>query len=90
MLKDTPTAPEAGLSGLVVNSGFGYVGPGGMVRSVVDVFSAALLKTLQDTAVRKSMIDNGADPVGNTPAEHDAYIKAEVAKWRRVVREAGI
>jgi tripartite-type tricarboxylate transporter receptor subunit TctC len=90
LLKDTPTAPEAGLPGLVVNSGFGYVGPGGMVRSVVDVFSAALLKTLQDTAVRKSMIDNGADPVGNTPAEHDAYIKAEVAKWRRVVREAGI
>jgi tripartite-type tricarboxylate transporter receptor subunit TctC len=90
MLKDTPTAQEAGLPGFVVNSGFGYVGPGGMPRAIVDHFNGALLKTIQDPAVRRSMIDNGADPVGNTPEQHDAYLKSEVAKWLRVGKEAGI
>lgn len=90
MLKDTPTAQEAGLPGFVVNSGFGYVGPGGMPRAIVDQFNGALLKTIQDPAVRRGMIDNGADPVGNTPEQHDAYLKAEVAKWLRVGKEAGI
>ena len=42
LLKDTPTAQEAGLPGLVVNSGFGYVGPGGLARGVVEPFNAAL------------------------------------------------
>jgi tripartite-type tricarboxylate transporter receptor subunit TctC len=89
-LKDTPTAEEAGLPGFVVNSGFGFVGPGGMPRSVVEIFNAALAKTIQDPAVRKSMIENGADPIGNTPEQHDAYLKSEVAKWLKVGRDAGI
>jgi len=90
MLKDTPTAEEAGLPGFVVNSGFGFVGPGGMPRNVVETFNAALAKTIQDPAVRKSMIENGADPIGNTPEQHDAYLKSEVAKWLKVGRDAGI
>jgi tripartite-type tricarboxylate transporter receptor subunit TctC len=90
MLKDTPTAEEAGLPGFVVNSGFGFVGPGGIPRGVVETFNAALAKTMQDPAVRKSMIENGADPIGNTPEQHDAYLKSEVAKWLKVGRDAGI
>ena len=90
MLKDTPTAQEAGLPGFVVNSGFGYVGPAGIPRTVVEHFNSALVKTIQDPAVRKSMIDNGADPAGNTPEQHDTYLKSEVAKWLKVGREAGI
>ncbi len=90
MLKDMPTAQEAGLPGFVVNSGFGYVGPGGMPLVVVENFNGALVKAMQDPLVRKSMIDNGADPVGNTPQQHDAYLKSEVAKWLKVGREAGI
>ncbi len=90
MLKDTPTAQEAGLQGFIVNSGFGYVGPGGMPRAMVDAFNGALLKAIQDQAVRKGMIDNGADPVGSTPEQHDAYLKSEVAKWLKVGKAAGI
>ncbi len=48
------------------------------------------MKALQDPAVRKSMIDNGADPAGTTLEQHDIYLKSEVAKWLRVGREAGI
>jgi tripartite-type tricarboxylate transporter receptor subunit TctC len=90
LLKDTPTAQEAGLPGFVVNSGFGYVGPGGMPRAIVDSINGALIKAIQDQAVRKSMIDNGADPAGSTPEQHDTYIKSEVAKWLKVGKAAGI
>jgi len=90
MLKDTPTAEEAGLPGFVVNSGFGYVGPGGIPRPVVEYFNGAVVKAIQDPAVRKSMIDNGADPVGNTPEQHDIYLKSEVTKWLKVGKAAGI
>ncbi len=90
MLKDTPTVQEAGLAGFVVNSGFGLVGPGGMPRAVVDSINGALSKAVQDAGVRKAMVDNGADPAGGTPEQHDAYIKSEVAKWIKVVKAAGI
>jgi tripartite-type tricarboxylate transporter receptor subunit TctC len=90
LLKDTPTAQEAGLPGFVVNSGFGYVGPGGMARPIVDSINGALTKVIQDAAVRKSMIDNGADPAGSSPEQHDVYIKSEVAKWLKVGKAAGI
>lgn len=90
MLKDTPTAQEAGLPGFVVNSGFGLVGPAGLPKPVVDGVNGALVKAVQDAAVRKAMLDNGADPAGGTPAQHDAYIKSEVAKWIKVVKAAGI
>lgn len=90
LLKDTPTAQEAGLPGLVVNSGFGLVGPGGLAKPVVDSVNGALAKAVQDAAVRTAMIDNGADPAGGTPEQHDVYIKSEVAKWIKVVNAAGL
>lgn len=90
MLKDTPTAQEAGLPGLVVNSGFGLVGPGGLPKPVIDSVNGALVKTIQEPSVRKAMVDNGADPAGSTPEQHDAYIKSEVAKWIKVVNAAGL
>lgn len=90
LLKDTPTAQEAGLPGMVVNSGFGLVGPGGLPRGAIETTNGALARVIQEPAIRKAMMDNGADPVGNTPEQHDAYIKAEVAKWIRVVNEAGL
>ena len=78
------------MAGFVVNSGFGLVGPGGMPRAVVDSINGALSKAVQDAGVRKAMVDNGADPAGGTPEQHDAYIKSEVAKWIKVVKAAGI
>ncbi len=90
LLKETPTVDEAGLPGFLVNSGFGLVGPGAMPKPVVDSVNGALVKALHDANVRKAMIDNGADPAGSTPEQHDAYVKSEVAKWIKVVTAAGL
>jgi tripartite-type tricarboxylate transporter receptor subunit TctC len=48
------------------------------------------VKALQDPAVRKELLDRGAVPVGNTPEQHAAYIKAEIEKWQKVASQAGI
>lgn len=89
-LPDVPTMNESGLPGYFVNSGFGLIGPPELPRPITDKLNAALVKSLQDPANRKTLYDNGADPVGSTPEVHDAFIKSEVVKWQKVARAAGI
>lgn len=89
-VSDIPTMEEAGLPGFFVNSGFGYVGPKGLPPAVVMALNGALSKSIQDAAVRKLMLENGADPMGSTPDEHEAFLRSEVARWIRICREAGI
>jgi tripartite-type tricarboxylate transporter receptor subunit TctC len=48
------------------------------------------VKAVNDPAIRKQLLDRGADPIGNTPEQHGAFIKAEIEKWQRVARQAGI
>jgi tripartite-type tricarboxylate transporter receptor subunit TctC len=87
---DVPTMQEAGVPGFVVSSGFSFVGPAGMPRPIVEKLNSALVQALRDPSIRKSLIERGADPVGNTPQEHAAYIKSEIEKWQRVASHAGI
>ncbi len=89
-LPDLPTMEEAGVPGFVVSSGFSFVGPAGIARPIVEKLNDALTKALRDPANRKALIDQGADPVGNTPEEHAAFIRNEIEKWRKVVQAAGI
>jgi len=88
--KEVPTMPEAGLPGYVVSSGFSFIGPAGIPRAVAERLNNALATSLRDPANRKFLIEQGAEPVGNSLDEHEAYIKAEVAKWIKVVKQAGI
>jgi tripartite-type tricarboxylate transporter receptor subunit TctC len=89
-IADVPTMQEAGVPGFVVSSGFHLVGPAGIPRPIIERINATLAQTVRDPALRKALIESGADPVGNTPEEHAAYIKSEIDKWQRVVKAAGI
>lgn len=89
-IPDVPTMQEAGVPGFIVSSGFHFLGPAGIPRPIVEKLNSALVQTLRDPTIHKTLIDRGADPVGNTPEEHAAYIKSEIEKWRRVVKDAGI
>lgn len=88
--KDVPTMIESGMPGYVVSSGFSFIGPAGIPRANAERLNGALVASLRDPANRKFLIEQGAEPVGNSLDEHDAYIKAEVAKWIKVVKQAGI
>jgi tripartite-type tricarboxylate transporter receptor subunit TctC len=87
---NVPTMEEQGLKGFVVSSGFAMFAPAGTPHPIIEKVNAALVKALHDPVVSKTLIDRGAEPVGSTPAEHDAFNKAEIAKWIKVVKEAGI
>jgi tripartite-type tricarboxylate transporter receptor subunit TctC len=85
-----PTMLESGVPGYVVSSGFSFLGPAGLPRPIVEKLNSALVKALRDPAIRKELIDRGAEPVGNTPDQHAAYIKSEIEKWQKVAAHAGI
>jgi len=85
-----PTMEEAGLPGFVVSSGFGLMAPAGTPRSIIDQLHAALTKALNDPRVKDNLARQGAEVVASTPDDYDQFNRAEIAKWIKVVAEAGI
>jgi tripartite-type tricarboxylate transporter receptor subunit TctC len=87
---DTPTMEESGVPGFVVSSGFGMFGPAGTPRAVVERVHGALVKALNDATVKENLAKQGAEVVASTPDEYDQFNRAEIAKWIKVVAQAGI
>ena len=85
-----PTMEEQGLKGFVVSSGFAMFAPAGTPRPVIERVNAALVKALNDPAVKSNLSKQGADVVAGTPEQHDKFNRNEIAKWIKVAREAGI
>jgi tripartite-type tricarboxylate transporter receptor subunit TctC len=85
---EIPTVAET-LPGFTVDSVFGAVVPSGTPRDVVHKLSADMNKVLQSPEVKQRMADIGLSPVGNTPEQFDAYIRAEIPKWAKVVKNSG-
>jgi len=87
---DIPTMVESGVKDFVITSPFSYLGPAGMPQPVAAKLNEALRAALNDPKNNKTLIERGAQPVGNTPAEHAAQIKSEIAKWKKVAQAAGL
>jgi tripartite-type tricarboxylate transporter receptor subunit TctC len=89
-LPDIRTMQQAGVPGFVVTSVFGAVAPAGLPRPIAERLNTAIVKAVQDPTNRKMLIDMGAEPLGSTIEAHDAFIKSEVDRWRKVAKQAGI
>jgi len=89
VLPDVPTVSET-LPGYEVVNWFGLVVPVMTSRDVVARLHDDFIKVLQTPEVKEKLVAQGTDPVGNTPEEFGAFMKAETAKWARVIREANI
>lgn len=87
---DVPTFIESGLPGFILSSNFGLLAPAGTSRPIIDRVHGAVVEALADPAVNNRLASLGADRVGSTPEEQDAFTKSEIAKWVKVTREAGI
>ena len=85
-----PTMQEQGVKEFVVSSGFAMFAPPGTPRPIVDRVHAALVKALNDPAVKDNLAKQGADVVASTPEQHDKFNRNEIAKWIKVVKGAGI
>jgi tripartite-type tricarboxylate transporter receptor subunit TctC len=87
---ELPTAMEAGLPGFVLSGWYGLLAPARTGAGPIDRLNSELRNALVQPDVRQRLQDFGADVVASTPAEFGAYLRAEVAKWGRIVREAHI
>src|SRR6185436_7042575 len=75
---DVPTMIESGVPGFVVRSPFGFVGPAGLPRPIVDKLNGALVAAIRDPENNKALLAAGAEPIGSTPDEHAASIRSEI------------
>ncbi|MCS6933094.1 MAG: tripartite tricarboxylate transporter substrate-binding protein [Acetobacteraceae bacterium] len=87
---EVPAAPEAGFPQLVAANWFGLSGPAGMPAAVAERINAALVAALNREEMANRLRDLGAEPNRMTPADYTALIRADIARWGRLVREADI
>ena len=85
-----PTIAEAGVPGFGVTIWYGIFATGRTPRPILDKLYADLARTLQAADVRQQLTSLGLEPVGNAPAEFATTVRAEIAQWARVVKQAGI
>jgi len=89
-LPDTPTTREAGFPAVDAVAWFGVQVPARTPRPVVQRLAAEVQAAVRDPAVRAKIEEQGAEPVGDTPEQFEAYIKREIARWSEVVRRAKV
>ena len=89
-MPDLPTINESGVPGYEAIQWFGLLAPAGTPQAIIDRLQAETAKILETPAMKARLALEGAEPIGNTPAEFSALIKAEMAKWSQVAKAAGI
>lgn len=88
-VRDLPTVAESGVPGFDTSTWFGMLAPAGTPKEIVSRLGGGLRKIVQMPDVRERLVSQGADPIGSTPEDFRAHIKAEIAKWGRAVQASG-
>jgi len=86
---DLPTIAEAGLPGYEATAWFAMLAPARTPRAVIDKINAEVTAALRLADVKERLASQGADTVPSTPDELGQYIRTELAKWGKVIRESG-
>ena len=90
VLPDVPTVAEAGVPGYELTSWYGVLAPAGTPAAVVNQLNGEIVKALNTPEVNARLAGEGAEPVGNTPQQFQAYIRAEIDKYAKIVNALGI
>ena len=87
---DIPTLAEAGVAGYEASAWFGLLAPAATPRPVVELLQRHVAAILRQPDVEKMFLEQGAEPVGNTPDEFARVIAAELQKWTKVAAATGV
>jgi tripartite-type tricarboxylate transporter receptor subunit TctC len=87
---DLPTMAESGYPGFEVTAWYAIFGPAAMPEPVVSRLNAEIVKSLATPDLRERFAKLGVAPVGSSPAELAAHVRAELARWSQVVKTAGV
>ena len=89
-LPDVPTLAESGFPGATVTTWAGLYAPAGTPAPIIERLNAELNRMVQSPDVQERFQSGGLVPVGGTPAALGDYLKSEIARWTKVVKDAGI
>jgi tripartite-type tricarboxylate transporter receptor subunit TctC len=89
-LPNVPTVAESAIPGFESETWWGIVAPAATPREVISKLNTAALKALSRDDTRQRFADLGMTNRGSNPEELDAYIRAEIVKWAKVIRDANI
>ena len=89
VLPEIPTIDELGIKGFDATTWHGLVAPARTPKEIVATLNRALVATLDDPAVKKSLGDLGVDIIGGSPEQFAAYIKSEIPKWTAIIKASG-
>jgi len=87
---DIPTAIESGVAGYSVTSWYGLLAPARTPQPIVSRLNADVIKVMRLPDMVSRLSGEGAEPSPGTPGEFAALLKAEIAKWGKVIRSAGL
>lgn len=90
LMPDVPTMIEAGLAGFEVTSWQAVAAPKDTPREIVATLNGAIVKALRAADVQERMRNIGFDVVAGTPEQFGEFMRAEIARWRKVVETSGI
>lgn len=89
-LPDVPTIAESGLPTYEDSTWFGVLAPAGTPAAIISSLNAELVKIARSSEVVERIAPDGGEPVGNTPEQFARQIATDIARWRKLVKEAGI
>jgi tripartite-type tricarboxylate transporter receptor subunit TctC len=87
---DVPTMQEVGIADFEVDSWYAMFVPAKTPRAIVDRLNAALNTVLKEPEIREKLLAQGSEAVGGTPEQLGAVVNAELPKWAKLVKDAGI
>lgn len=85
-----PSFAESGLPGFDIQAWYGFVGPAGMPADVVRRIHADAVTVIRRPEFVERLARDGIEPVANTPEAFAAQIKADIERWRPIVKAAGV
>lgn len=87
---ELPTMQEAGVPGFVITQWYGMLAPAKTPQPIVGKLNKEIARLLHQPDVKEKLAADGADAVGNTPAEFGTHIRSEIAKYSKLVKQLGL
>ncbi len=89
LMPNLPTIAEAGLAGFDVTSWYGVFGPAALPREIVARLNSEISSAITAPDLKEKLIALGAEPSTKTPDKFAQYVREEIVKWAKVVKESG-
>jgi tripartite-type tricarboxylate transporter receptor subunit TctC len=90
LMAGAPTIAESGVPGYEASTAFGILGPAHLPPVVVNRLSQEIVRILQSAEIKERLATQGLEAVGGTPQQYHAHLRAELEKYARIVKSAGI